>query len=86
MKDWLDIWSVTIVSLIILALIMFLTGCVTVQVAATLPFPPAPALHFTACQPGYVCLTDADGNSLRKFFDQLDAFAHAQNRIAAPTP
>jgi len=77
-------WAAAVASLIILALVMFLTGCTTVQVMAGMPLPPAPQITFQSCKVAEVatiCLSEADANALRVWMDQLNAYSHAVKRL-----
>ena len=57
-----------------LFLVGMLLGCVNVRVSPALLLPPTPALHFEVCQDTKVCLSEADGNKLLKYFEALDAY------------
>lgn len=69
------IWSTTLIALA-------LSGCVTVKVAAPiLPPPEWPTVTWEACAPQRVCLSEADGNKVNRFIDQLSAYQHALARL-----
>lgn len=83
-KVWWDVWAAAVVSLIIVALCVFFAGCVSVTVLGDMPLPLAPQLTFQACQVAGVatiCISEVDANKLRAYFDQLNAYRHAVDRL-----
>ena len=75
--DWIVLG--TLIVLIFLAL----TGCVSVNVVPTeLPLPIRPTMTFTAGV-NQVCLSEPDANKLLHYFQQLDAFQAAWERLRA---
>ena len=60
-------------------MLALVAGCVSVKMQPILPFPPAPPLTFSAQGP--VCLGEQDANSLLKYFDKLDAYQQAIERL-----
>ena len=68
-------------SLLLGIILLGLAGCVSVNVVPTaLPLPEAPELTFIS-QTGQICLSEGDANKLRKYFDQLNAFRVAWERL-----
>ena len=73
--DWVVLGTLIVLSFLVLV------GCVSVNVVPTaLPLPAAPELTFTA-ETGLICLSEGDANQLRKYFDQLNAFRAAWERL-----
>ena len=63
-------------------LVVLLPGCVSVGVTPDLPFPKAPSLTFTLVLDGTnVCLGIEEANALRVYFDSLDAYQQALQRL-----
>ena len=67
--------------IIVLLVGLLLAGCVNVQVIPTsLPLPEQPELTFKSCPPD-ICLSEEDANKLDKYFQKLDAFRDAWQRL-----
>ena len=63
-------------------LAILLPGCISVGVTPDLPLPKAPALMFTLLPDGKnVCLGIEEANALRVYFDSLDAYQQALQRL-----
>ena len=68
-------------SLLLGIILMILAGCVSVQVIPTeLPLPIMPEMQFVSRE-GTICLSEPDANKLLRYFQQLDAFRKAWERL-----
>ena len=68
-------------------LLVVSAGCVSVNVIPTdLPLPQAPELHFDLVGGSSICLDQTDANKLRRYFDELNAFRHAWERLRNAIP
>ena len=75
--DWVGLGTLIVLSVLVLV------GCVSVNVVPTaLPLPEAPEILFVPSD-GLVCLSESEANSLGKYFDQLNAFRAAWERLRA---
>lgn len=62
-------------------LALLLSACVSVNVIPTdLPLPIMPAVQFVSSQ-DTVCLSEPDANKLLHYFQQLEAFRQAWERL-----
>ena len=70
--------------LLVSILLVSLAGCVSVQVIPTeLPLPIMPEMQFVSRE-GTICLSEPDANKLLRYFQQLDAFRKAWERLRDP--
>lgn len=70
--------------LLVSILLVSLAGCVSVQVIPTeLPLPIMPEMQFVPRE-GTICLSEPDANKLLRYFQQLDAFRKAWERLRDP--
>ena len=68
-------------TLLVSMLFVSLASCVSVQVIPTeLPLPIMPEMQFVSRE-GTICLSEPDANKLLRYFQQLDAFRKAWERL-----
>lgn len=75
-------WSIALIALSLSGL----AGCATFQHPAGLPLPDRPALAWSllddpTSHAGMVCLSQRDGDALARYFDKVDAFSRAYQRL-----
>lgn len=75
---------ILVVAALVSAVASIFAGCVVMRREPDLAFPQRPTLHFGVCQPGFVCLTDADADKLLKWVKELEAFEKHRQRVLKP--
>ena len=66
----------------LLAILLLTAGCTGVVREPALAIPERPPIRFyLVTGSGMVCITEADGDKLEKWIDELDAFEAARQRL-----
>ena len=66
--------------LVLIASLSVIVGCSSLRPATGLPFPVRPELHWSLDSQKF-CLSNDEGVALGKWFDKVEAFKHAYERL-----
>ncbi len=78
--DWL--WDWNDYPMLVLVAALLVSGCAHVPaLEPALPFPTMPSVLFTMDPTGDICVSQADANLLNKWFQKIDEFEAARQRL-----